>query len=96
MGYNMDALASYLAAKRPLELIHRTAKRDYAYTRGVNKGSFSEGLQAYAKNTADIAQLQTVVGTIERAVIRIEVMSEMDLRNRGMRPPPRLLPDGGQ
>jgi TP901 family phage tail tape measure protein len=55
MGYNQDALASYLASKRPLELIHRTNQRDYAYTRGVNKGSFSSGLMQAHRNHIHIA-----------------------------------------
>jgi TP901 family phage tail tape measure protein len=55
MGYNMDALASYLAAQRPLELIHRTKTRDYAYTRGVNKGSFNESLMNAHRNHIHIA-----------------------------------------
>jgi hypothetical protein len=55
MGFNQDPLASFLAAKRPLELIHRTAKRDYAYTRGVNKGSFNEGLMEAHRNHVHIA-----------------------------------------
>jgi hypothetical protein len=55
MGFNMDGLASYLAAKRPLELIHRTKQRDYAYTRGRNKGSFSEGLMNAHRNHIHIA-----------------------------------------
>jgi hypothetical protein len=55
MGYNMDALARYLAAKRPLELIHRTRSRDYAYTRGRNMGSFSQGLMNAHKNHIHIA-----------------------------------------
>lgn len=55
MGYNMDALASYLASKRPLELIHRTNRRDYAYTRGVNKGSFNSALMNAHRNHIHIA-----------------------------------------
>jgi hypothetical protein len=55
MGYNQDALASFLAARKPLELIHRTAKRDYAYTRGVNKGSFNESLMEAHRNHVHIA-----------------------------------------
>jgi hypothetical protein len=55
MGFNMDGLASYLAAKKPLELIHRTRQRDYAYTRGRNKGSFSEGLMNAHRNHIHIA-----------------------------------------
>lgn len=55
MGYNQDALARFLAAKRPLELIHRTRNRDYAYTRGVNKGSFNESLMDAHRNHVHIA-----------------------------------------
>lgn len=55
MGYNQDALASMLAARRPLELIHRTGRRDYAYTRGKNKGSFSSGLMEAHRNHIHIA-----------------------------------------
>lgn len=55
MGYNMDALATYLASKRPLELIHRTRNRDYAYTRGVNKGSFNNSLMEAHRNHIHIA-----------------------------------------
>lgn len=55
MGYNMDPLARYLAAKRPLELIHRTRTRDYAYTRGRNKGSFNNALMNAHRNHIHIA-----------------------------------------
>jgi hypothetical protein len=55
MGFNQDALASYLASKRPLELIHRTNNRDYAYTRGVNKGSFNSSLMQAHRNHIHIA-----------------------------------------
>ncbi|HZX39506.1 MAG TPA: phage tail tape measure protein, partial [Streptomyces sp.] len=55
MGYNMDPLAKYLAGKRPLELIHRTRNRDYAYTRGVNKGSFNSALMNAHRNHIHIA-----------------------------------------
>lgn len=55
MGYNMDALASFLAARRPLELIHRTKQRDYAYTRGVNKGSFNNSLMQAHRNHIHVA-----------------------------------------
>lgn len=54
-GYNQDGLASFLASKRPLELIHRTKNRDYAYTRGVNKGSFNEALMEAHRNHVHIA-----------------------------------------
>lgn len=55
MGFNQDALASFLAARRPLELIHRTRNRDYAYTRGVNKGSFNNALMEAHRNHIHIA-----------------------------------------
>lgn len=55
MGFNQDALASFLAARRPLELIHRTRNRDYAYTRGKNKGSFNESLMNAHRNHVHIA-----------------------------------------
>lgn len=55
MGFNQDALASFLAARRPLELIHRSNTRDYAYTRGVNKGSFNNALMQAHRNHVHIA-----------------------------------------
>jgi hypothetical protein len=55
MGFNQDALATFLAAKKPLELIHRTKRRDYAYTRGRNKGSFNNGLMEAHRNHIHIA-----------------------------------------
>jgi hypothetical protein len=55
MGYNMDGLARYLASKRPLELIHRTRNRDYAYTRGRNMGSFNSALMNAHRNHIHIA-----------------------------------------
>lgn len=55
MGYNMDPLAQFLAARKPLELIHRTNRRDYAYTRGVNKGSFNQSLMNAHRNHIHIA-----------------------------------------
>jgi hypothetical protein len=55
MGFNMDGLAKYLAAKRPLELIHRTKNRDYAYTRGRNMGSFSAPLMNAHRNHIHVA-----------------------------------------
>ncbi len=48
-----------------------------------------------AQNTAEIAQVKGKVETIERSTIRSEAMLEMVLNNRGMRPPPKLSPDGG-
>jgi hypothetical protein len=55
MGYEQDALATFLAERRPLELIHRTSKRDYAYTRGRDRGSFNEGLMQAHRNHIHIA-----------------------------------------
>lgn len=55
MGFNQDPLASFLASKRPLELIHRSNSRDYAYTRGVNKGSFNNALMQAHRNHIHIA-----------------------------------------
>lgn len=55
MGYNQDVLATLLALKHPLELIHRTNRRDYAYTRGVNKGSFNNALMEAHRNHIHIA-----------------------------------------
>lgn len=58
MGYNMDALATFLAARRPLELIHRTNTRDYAYTRGRNVGSFNNQLMEEHRNHIHVAMDQ--------------------------------------
>lgn len=55
MGYEQDALATFLSTRRPLELIHRTSHRDYAYTRGVNKGSFNQSLMQAHRNHVHIA-----------------------------------------
>jgi hypothetical protein len=55
MGYNQDALARFLAARHPLELIHRSRSRDYAYTRGKNKGSFNNALMQAHRNHIHIA-----------------------------------------
>lgn len=55
MGYNQDALAGILAAKRPLELIHRTNSKDYAYTRGRDRGSFSRQLMEEHRNHIHVA-----------------------------------------
>lgn len=55
MGFNQDRLASFLSRKRPLELIHRTRNRDYAYTRGRNVGSFNESLMNAHRNHVHIA-----------------------------------------
>lgn len=58
MGFNQDALATFLASRNPLELIHRTAQRDYAYTRGRNMGSFNNGLMEEHRNHVHIAMDQ--------------------------------------
>lgn len=58
MGYNQDALATLLSLLRPLELIHRTNRRDYAYTRGRNMGSFSQGLMEGHRNHIHIAMAE--------------------------------------
>ncbi|MGI5247767.1 hypothetical protein [Dactylosporangium sp. CA-139066] len=55
MGYNQDALATWLSQRRPLELIHRSNKRDYAYTRGRDKGSFNNALMEEHRNHIHIA-----------------------------------------
>jgi hypothetical protein len=55
MGYNQDRLASYLANLGPLELIHRSNSRDYAYTRGRNMGSFNNALMQAHRNHVHIA-----------------------------------------
>lgn len=55
MGYNQDALASFLAARRPLELIHRTNTRDYAFTRGRDMGSFNASLMEAHRNHIHVA-----------------------------------------
>lgn len=67
MGYNQDALATFLSRQRPLELIHRTNKRDYAYTRGVNKGSFNNALMQAHRNHVHIAMQQG--GLIDEPIV---------------------------
>jgi hypothetical protein len=71
MGYNQDALATFLASKRPLELIHRTNHRDYAYTRGVDKGSFNNSLMQAHRNHIHIAMRNG--GTIREPVYGVGV-----------------------
>jgi hypothetical protein len=58
MGFNQDALATFLASRGPLELIHRTPARDYAYTRGRNLGSFNQALMEQHRNHVHIAMSQ--------------------------------------
>jgi hypothetical protein len=55
MGFNQDQLATFLTTRRPLELIHRSSTRDYAYTRGRDKGSFNENLMQEHRNHIHIA-----------------------------------------
>ncbi|MFG1659087.1 phage tail tape measure protein [Micromonospora chersina] len=73
MGYNQDALARYLASRRPLELIHRTASRDYAYTRGRNMGSFNESLMEAHRNHVHIAMAEG--GRIAEPVVGVGLHS---------------------
>ncbi|WP_229401910.1 phage tail tape measure protein [Micromonospora okii] len=73
MGYNQDGLAKFLAARRPLELIHRTASRDYAYTRGVNKGSFNNALMEAHRNHVHIAMQNG--GVIAEPVVGVGLAS---------------------
>lgn len=57
MGFNQDALAEFFMARRGqlLEFIHRTRKRDYAVTRGRDRGSFNEGLMRAHENHIHVA-----------------------------------------
>lgn len=57
MGYNQDRLAKFFLSRQSsvLEMIHRSSSRDYAYTRGKNKGSFNQGLMNAHKNHLHIA-----------------------------------------
>ena len=57
MGYNQDRLAHFFLQRQGqiLEMIHRSSTRDYAYTRGVNKGSFNEVLMNQHRNHLHIA-----------------------------------------
>ena len=69
MGYNQDALATFLSHQRPLELIHRTKQRDYAYTRGRDKGSFNNALMEAHRNHIHIAMARG--GTITEPVFGV-------------------------
>lgn len=57
MGFNQDALASFFMARRQnvLELIHRSNNRDYAVTRGADRGSFNNTLMEQHRNHVHIA-----------------------------------------
>lgn len=71
MGFNQDALASFFFNMRPrvLELIHRTNSRDYAVTRGKDRGSFSEGLMQAHRNHIHIAMANG--GPLQDMVARV-------------------------
>jgi TP901 family phage tail tape measure protein len=66
MGYNQDTLAGFLSRHRPLELIHRSSLRDYAYTRGQNRGSFNEALMQAHRNHVHIAMEDGGLNTAAR------------------------------
>ncbi len=57
MGYKQDALAQFFMNMRGrvLELIHRTPTRDYAVTRGRDRGSFNNALMEAHRNHIHIA-----------------------------------------
>ncbi len=57
MGYNQDALANFFFSMRGrlLEFIHRTNTRDYAVTRGRDRGSFNNQLMNEHKNHIHVA-----------------------------------------
>lgn len=96
MGYNQDRLATYLANQRPLELIHRTRERDYAYTRGRNKGSFNEALMNAHRNHIHIAMAQG--GVIDEPVFGVGRSGASYSFGEGGRPEtvtPGILPAGG-
>ncbi|WP_422744360.1 phage tail tape measure protein [Micromonospora sp. WMMD754] len=92
MGYNQDALARVLAGRRPLELIHRTNSRDYAYTRGVNKGSFNNSLMEAHRNHIHIAMANG--GIIQEPVYGYGLRSGNSY-SFGERGPERVVPGVG-
>jgi len=57
MGYNQDALSRFFFGMRGrlLEFIHRTSTRDYAVTRGRDRGSFSNSLMEAHRNHVHVA-----------------------------------------
>lgn len=57
MGFEQDALAMFFMNQRSrvLELIHRTNRRDYAVTRGRDRGSFNNSLMQAHRNHIHIA-----------------------------------------
>jgi hypothetical protein len=92
MGYNMDPLAQFLASKKPLELIHRTSKRDYAYTRGRNKGSFDESLMNAHRNHIHIAMANG--GEIREPIFGVGASGRTYSMGENYRPE-RVVPMGG-
>ncbi|MCZ7440863.1 hypothetical protein O7598_31050, partial [Micromonospora sp. WMMC241] len=92
MGYNQNALASFLAGKRPLELIHRTNSRDYAYTRGRNMGSFNNSLMEAHRNHIHIAMANG--GVIQEPVYGYGLRSGNSY-SFGERGPERVFPGLG-
>jgi hypothetical protein len=60
MGFNQDALSMFFMNQRGrlLEFIHRTNRRDYAVTRGRDRGSFSNSLMQAHRNHVHVAMDQ--------------------------------------
>jgi len=60
MGFNQDALAMFFMNMKGhvLELIHRTNNRDYAITRGRDRGKFNETLMNQHRNHIHIAMAE--------------------------------------
>ena len=92
MGYNLDALASRLARLKPLALIHRTNRRDYAYTRGRNKGSFNNPLMEAHRNHIHIAMANG--GMIREPVLGVGASGRTYSFGENYRPE-RVVPMGG-
>ncbi len=49
-----------------------------------------------ATTEADVAELKHEVASVKNSTIRSEAMLEMLVNNRGLTPPPKVAPDGGQ
>jgi hypothetical protein len=99
MGYNQDALATFLAARRPLELIHRSARRDYAYTRGQNFGSFDEPLMNQHANHVHIAMrmgglIKELAGLARGGVVRLAKIASADFGSLTLAPGANLVHNG--
>lgn len=75
MGFNQDALATFFMNMRGrvLELIHRTPRRDYAVTRGRDRGSFNNSLMEAHRNHIHIAMREG--GLIGKLVKRLGIKS---------------------